>query len=193
MNWLPPLQLRPLRLPPRLNVAPPRDGIDMCPWPWPWPPPPRRGPAFTGDAVNVTAANQLKENMSFAFIECAFLFSAFVDFSTREKISGHSLVFISTHTYCSDAGRFLLKCAQILPHGFDLETVAHACVALLFQSSKNCSRQTTQDLDGTYGWRSCWLQRLVRSSQFIAIHVLLERNDTGNRPIPPHECEAEFL
>src|SRR6185437_8850556 len=38
-----------------------------------------------------------------------------------------------------------------------------------FQSSKNCGRQTTQDLDGTYGWRSCWLQRLVRSSQFIAI------------------------
>jgi hypothetical protein len=135
MNWLPPLQLRPLqlrplRLPPRLNVAPPRDGSDMCPWPWP--PPPRRGAAFTGDAVNVTAANQLKENMSFAFIECAFLFSAFLDFSTREKISGHSLVFISTHTYCSDAGRFLLKCARILPHGFDLETVAHACVALLF-------------------------------------------------------------
>jgi hypothetical protein len=155
MNWLPPLQLPPLqlrplqlrplqlralRLPPRLNVAPPRDGIDMCPWPWPWPPPPRRGAAFTGDAVNVTAANQLKENMSFAFIERAFLFSAFLDFSTREKISGHSLMFISTHTYCSDAGRFLLKCAQILPHGFDLETVAHACVALLFQSSKNCSR-----------------------------------------------------
>ena len=72
--------------------------------------------------------------------ECAFLFSAFLDFLTREKISGHSLMFISTHTYCSDAGRFLLKCAQILPHGFDLETVAHACVALLFQSSKNCSR-----------------------------------------------------
>src|SRR6476659_2452530 len=73
MNWLPPLQLRPLQLrprqlPPRLNVAPPRDGIDMCPWPWP--PPPRRGAAFTGDAVNVTAANQLKENMSFAFIGC---------------------------------------------------------------------------------------------------------------------------
>src|SRR5207342_2934172 len=76
---LPPFQLRPLRLPPRLNVAPPRDGIDMCPcpWPWPWPPPPRRGPAFTGDAVNATAANQLKENMSFAFIECLSVLSCF--------------------------------------------------------------------------------------------------------------------
>ena len=52
--------------------------------------------------------------------QCAFLFSAFLDFSTREKISGRSLVFISTHTYCSDAGRLLLKFAQILPHGFDL-------------------------------------------------------------------------
>src|SRR6476620_5225754 len=82
MNWLPPLQLppfqlRPLQLPPRLNVAPPRDAIDMCPWPWPWPPPPRRGPAFTGDAVNATAANQLKENMSFAFIECLNVLSCF--------------------------------------------------------------------------------------------------------------------
>jgi hypothetical protein len=55
----------------------------MCPWPWP--PPPRRGAAFTGDAVNVTAANQLKENMSFAFIECAFLFSAFLDFLNTRK------------------------------------------------------------------------------------------------------------
>ena len=72
--------------------------------------------------------------MSFAFIECAFLFSAFLDFSTREKISGHSLVFISTHTYCSDAGRIFLKCAHILPHGFALETVAHACVGVAFFS-----------------------------------------------------------
>ena len=74
--------------------------------------------------------------MSFAFIECAFLFSAFLDFSTREKISGRSLVFISTHTYCSDAGRFLVKLAQILPHGFDLETVARLCRVAFFQSSK---------------------------------------------------------
>ena len=59
--------------------------------------------------------------------ECAFLFSAFLDFSTREKISGRSLVFMSTHTYRSDAGRLLLKFAQILPHGFDLETVARLC------------------------------------------------------------------
>ena len=72
--------------------------------------------------------------------QCAFLFSAFLDFSTREKISDRSLVFISTHTYCSDAGRILLKCAQILPQGFDLETVAHACVALLFSVEQNCSR-----------------------------------------------------
>src|SRR5260370_6241106 len=89
MNWLPPLQfvplqfvplqlrplqLRPLRLPPRLNVAPPRDAIDMCPWPWP---PPRRGAASTCGAVNVTASNQLKENMSFAFIECLSVLSCF--------------------------------------------------------------------------------------------------------------------
>src|SRR6476661_10896582 len=77
MNWLPPLQLPPFQLPPRLNVAPPRDCIDMCPWPWPCPPPPRRGPALTGDAVNATAANQLKENMSFAFIECLTVLSCF--------------------------------------------------------------------------------------------------------------------
>ena len=56
--------------------------------------------------------------------QCAFLFSAFLDFSTREKISGRSLVFISTHTYCSDAGRLLPEFARILPHGFDHETVA---------------------------------------------------------------------
>jgi len=68
--------------------------------------------------------------------QCAFLFSAFLDFSTREKISGRSLVFISTHTYCSDARRFLLKCAQILPHAFDLETVACLCRVAFFQSSK---------------------------------------------------------
>src|SRR6476660_191869 len=68
--------------------------------------------------------------------QCAFLFSAFLDFSTREKISGHSLVFISTHTYCSDAGRFLLKCAQILPHGFDLETVARLCRVVFFSRAK---------------------------------------------------------
>ena len=54
--------------------------------------------------------------------ECAFLFSALLDFSTREKISGRSLVFISTHTYCSDAGRLLPEFARILSHGFDLET-----------------------------------------------------------------------
>ena len=59
--------------------------------------------------------------------QCAFLFSAFLDFSTREKISGRSLLFISTHTYCSDAGRLLLKFGQILSHGFDLETVALLC------------------------------------------------------------------
>jgi len=40
---------------------------------------------------------------------------------------------------------------------------------------------------------STCLQRLVRSSQFIAIHVLRERNDTGNRPVPPYQREAEFL
>ena len=57
--------------------------------------------------------------------ECAFLFSAFLDFSTRERISGRSFVFLSTHTYWSDGGRLLLKFARILSHGFDLETVAH--------------------------------------------------------------------
>src|SRR5438552_9625164 len=72
-----PLQLRPLQLRnvpdvPRLNVAPPRAGIDlMCPPPWP--PPPRRGSAFVPDAANVTAAKQLKKSMSFAFIECLSL------------------------------------------------------------------------------------------------------------------------
>ena len=68
--------------------------------------------------------------MSFAFIECVSVLSCFrpsLGFSTREKISGRSLVFISTHTYCSDAGRLLLKFARILSHGFDLETVARLC------------------------------------------------------------------
>jgi hypothetical protein len=68
--------------------------------------------------------------------QCAFFFSAFLDFSTREKISGRSLVFISTHTYCSDAGRFLLKFAQILPDGLDLETVARLCRVAFFSRSK---------------------------------------------------------
>src|SRR6266404_4713922 len=69
-----PLQLRPLQLRnvpdvPRLNVAPPRAGIDlMCPAPRP--PPPRRGSAFAPDAANVTAAEQLKKSMTFAFIGC---------------------------------------------------------------------------------------------------------------------------
>ena len=67
--------------------------------------------------------------------ECV-LFSAFLDFSTLEKISGRSLVFISTHTYCSDAGRFLLKFAQILPPGFDLETVARLCRVAYFSRAK---------------------------------------------------------
>src|SRR5450759_2196183 len=95
MNWLPPQlpprQLRPLQLPPRqlrppqlrplqlrprnvpdvprLNVAPPRAGIDLMCCPPPWLPPPRRGPAFAPDAANVTAAKQLEKSMSFAFIE----------------------------------------------------------------------------------------------------------------------------
>ena len=172
MNWLPPLQLRPLQLrplplPPRLNVASPRDGIDMCPWPWP--PPPRRGAAFTGDAVNVAAANQLKENISFAFIECAFLFSAFLDFSTREKISGHSLVFISTHTYCSDAGRFLLKCAQILSHGFALETVAHACVALLFSVEQKL--QSGSRLFETAHFASCVFDHIASLVAPVTVRV----------------------
>src|SRR6478672_2324038 len=115
MNWLPPLQLRPLQLrplqlrpfqlrpfqlPPRLNVAPPRDAIDMCPWPWP-PPPPRRGPAFTGDAVNVTAANQLKENMSFAFIEYFSVLSCF----RPSLISQHEKRFLA-----------VLWCSQVHTH-----------------------------------------------------------------------------
>src|SRR5450759_2360040 len=93
MNWLPPqlppLQLRPLQLRPfqlrpfqlrplqlrnvpdvpRLNVAPPRAGIDLMCCPPPRLPPPRRGPAFAPDAANVTAAKQLEKSMSFAFIE----------------------------------------------------------------------------------------------------------------------------
>ncbi len=81
--------------------------------------------------------------MSFAFIECAFLFSAFLDFSTREKISGRSLVLIGTHTYCSDAGRIFLKCARILSHGFDFETVAHACVALFFSVEQKIAVRLT--------------------------------------------------
>jgi hypothetical protein len=37
------------------------------------------------------------------------------------------------------------------------------------------------------------LERVVRSSQLIAIHILLIRNDTGSCPIPPDERESEFL
>jgi hypothetical protein len=40
---------------------------------------------------------------------------------------------------------------------------------------------------------SSWLERFVRSFQFIAIHILLVGNDTGSRPIPPNERESEFL
>jgi hypothetical protein len=37
------------------------------------------------------------------------------------------------------------------------------------------------------------LERLVWSSQLIAIHILIVGNDTGSRPIPPNERESEFL
>jgi hypothetical protein len=58
--------------PPRLNVCPPRGDIEVkCP---PCPPPPR-GAAFTADAVNVTAAKQLKNSMSFAFIDYLVVYS----------------------------------------------------------------------------------------------------------------------
>ena len=36
-------------------------------------------------------------------------------------------------------------------------------------------------------------ERLARSSQLIAIHILLVGDDTGSRPIPPNEGESEFL
>jgi hypothetical protein len=89
---LPPLQLRPLQLryvpdvprlnvdPPRLNVCPPRGDIELkCP---PCPPPPR-GAAFTADAVNVAAAKQLKNSMSFAFID--YLVVYILDTPKREE------------------------------------------------------------------------------------------------------------
>src|SRR5712671_5737731 len=77
---LPPLHLPPLHLPPlhlplrlnvdplRLNLCPPRGDIELqCP-PCPPCPPPLCGAAFTPDAINVIAANQLKNSMNFAFI-----------------------------------------------------------------------------------------------------------------------------
>src|SRR6266404_7437401 len=36
-----------------------------------------------------------------------------------------------------------------------------------------------------------WLERLVRSSQLIAIHILLIGNNAGSRPIPPDERETD--
>jgi hypothetical protein len=37
------------------------------------------------------------------------------------------------------------------------------------------------------------LERLVRSSQLVAIHILLVGNDTRNSSIPPNERESEFF
>ena len=37
------------------------------------------------------------------------------------------------------------------------------------------------------------LERMLRSSQLIAIHILLIGNDTGSRSIPLNERESEFL
>ena len=111
--------------------------------------------------------------MSFAFIECAFLFSAFLDFSTREKISGHSLVFISTHTYCSDAGRIFLKRARILSHGFDLETVAHACVALLFSVEQKL--QSGSRLSETAHFASCVFDHIAS----LVVSIVVDGRPSG--------------
>jgi hypothetical protein len=83
-----PLKLRPLQLRnvpdvPRLNVAPPRAGIDLMCAP-PRPPPPRRGSAFAPDAANVTAAKQLKKSISFAFIGCL---SVYVLYTPKREAS----------------------------------------------------------------------------------------------------------
>ena len=44
-----------------------------------------------------------------------------------------------------------------------------------------------------YFSRSSRLQRLVRSSQLVAIHILFVGNDNGNSPIPSNERESEFF
>src|SRR6266566_1551113 len=93
MNWLPPqlpppqlrpfqlrpFQLRPLQLRnvpdvPRLNVAPPRDGIDMvCPRPWP------RGPAQT--VLIETAKARMIEKNAFMVLNYSLL-------TARVRLSG---------------------------------------------------------------------------------------------------------